>query len=115
MGANIKIARLHNAKREDEIHRMAANLFKGDDIGDTHFFSCDIGTYLTGGKVQPHDHDNLKEIFYFIRGTGKFVLDGKEIPVKGGSIVVVPPKSVHSILNDGNDILQHVVCSVVTP
>ena len=115
MGANIKVVKLHSAKREDEVHRMSVNLFNKGVVGETRFASCDHGTYLTGGKVQPHQPEHLKEIFYFTRGTGIFTLDGKEIPIKAGSAFVVPPRSVHSIVNTGDDILQHVVCSTVVP
>lgn len=113
MGANIKVVKLHNARREDEVHRMSANLFNKSIVGDTRFHSCDHGTYLTGGRVQPHSHDALTEIFFFIRGTGVFTLGDEEIPIKAGSLVVVPPKTLHSIVNNGNDILRHIVCSSI--
>lgn len=112
MGANIKIAKLHDARREDEVGRRSANLFNKTTLQPTRFNSCDHGTYLTGGSFEPHSHPHMKEIFYFIRGTGTFTLDGVDMPVKAGSIVVVEPNRVHRIVNDGTDMLQHIVCSV---
>ena len=108
MGANIKMVKLQNAKHEDEVSRVPRNFFKGDA---STFHSCDHGTYFTGGGVASHNHESIEEIFYFIRGTGVVILDKEEIPVKAGSVVVVPPKSFHEIKNTGADILQHIVCS----
>lgn len=111
MGANIKIVKVHQATHEDETSRISRNFIKGKDVDALSFNSCDHGTYMTGGGVAPHSHDDLEEVFYFIRGTGIFSLDGREIPVKPGSVVVVPPKSVHGVKNTGDDVLQHIVCS----
>lgn len=112
MGANIQIVKLQNAYGEDEISRIPKNFIKGNQLNEIKFNSCDHGTYFTGGGVAAHQHNDLEEIFYFLRGTGVFTLGEEEIPVKAGSVVVVPPKTSHAIHNNGNDILQHIVCSV---
>lgn len=112
MGANLKVVKLHKTMHEDEVSRVSRNFFKDYDVEGV-FNSCDHGTYYTGGSVPAHSHDDVHEIFYFIRGTGLFILDGKEIPVKPGSVINVPPKSVHEIRNTGVDLLQHLVCSVI--
>lgn len=111
MGANIKLVRLKNAVGEDENSRIPKNFIKGNELNSIDFNSCDHGTYFTGGGVAKHNHDDFEEIFYFLRGTGVVILDDEEIPVKAGSVVVVPPKSFHEIQNTGEDILQHIVCS----
>ena len=94
MGANIVITELHDALHEDEISRISRNFFKWRDIGASVLNSCDHGTYFTGGEVPAHVHENTEEIFYFIRGNGVMVLDGKEVPVKAGSVVPVPARVV---------------------
>ena len=111
MGANIKMVKLHNAKGEAETSRVPQNFVKGHEVEADSFNSCDYGTYFTGGGVASHKHNEFEEIFYFTRGEGVVVLNDKEIFVKAGSIVVVPPNTHHSIKNNGKDLLQHVVCS----
>lgn len=111
MGANIKMVKLQNAFHEDEVSRVPRNFIKGNELNEIDFNSCDHGTYFTGGGVAAHKHENLEEIFYFLRGTGVVTLNEQEISVKAGSVVVVPPETNHSIKNTGEDVLQHVVCS----
>ncbi len=111
MGANIKRIKLANTYAEDEISRSSINFVKGKDVGADYFNSCDLGTYLSGGDVPQHVHDDIEEVFYFLRGTGVVYLDKKEIPVKAGSVVPVPPGVYHGIKNTGRDVLQHLVCS----
>ncbi|WP_373893746.1 cupin domain-containing protein [Virgibacillus sp. CBA3643] len=111
MGANIKMVKLQNAFGEDETSRIPKNFIKGNELNSISFNSCDHGTYFTGGGVAAHNHIGIEEIFYFIRGTGIVILDDEEIPVKAGSVVVVPPETYHAIKNTGEDVLQHVVCS----
>ncbi len=111
MGADIQMMRLHNTKHEDEVGRISRNFFKARDLDEGLFNSCDHVTYLTGGEAPAHVHEDTEEVFYVIRGTGVIILNGKEIPVKAGSVVTVPPGAVHAVRNTGQDILQHVVCS----
>ncbi len=113
MGANIKLVNINNTIHEDEVSRVSRNFFKNENLGGDSFNSCDHGTYFTGGSAPAHSHEDAHEIFYFIRGNGILYLDGKEIIVKAGSAVNVPPNAIHEIKNTGDDILQHVVCSVI--
>lgn len=114
MGANIIIKRLSDTNHEEETSRIPRNFIKAIDIDDTSFNSCDHVSYYTGGGVAPHSHEDMEEVFYFVRGTGVLFLDGEEIPVKAGSAVVSPPNTTHEVKNTGDDILQHVVVSVKT-
>lgn len=113
MGANIKVKSLSDALKEDEVTRISRNFFKTKDLDYKYFNSCDHGTYFAEGSAPVHVHENLEEIFYFLRGKGIFLLDSKEITVKAGSVITVPPKISHGIRNVGNDLLQHIVCSSV--
>ncbi|HHY16152.1 MAG TPA: cupin domain-containing protein [Firmicutes bacterium] len=111
MGANIKIVKLHNTKEEGEVSRVPRNFVKGQEHGCEALNSCDHCTYYTGGHLPSSNHLEFEEVFYFIRGTGVFTLDGKDIPVGPGSVVVVPLESFHSVKNTGKDVLEHIVCS----
>lgn len=113
MGANIRVVNVHKAAHDDESSRISRNFLKSKDVGSLSFNSCDHATYLVGGEVTPHRHDNVEEIFYFIRGTGVFYLNDEEIPVKAGSAIVVKPGFSHGVRNTGKDVLQHLVCSTV--
>lgn len=111
MGANIKMVKLQNTINESEVSRVPKNFIKGANFGCESLNSCDHCTYFTGGHLPSANHIGMEEVFYFIRGSGVFILDGKEIPVKAGDVVVVPPESFHAVKNTGKDLLEHVVCS----
>lgn len=44
---------------------------------------------------QPHYHKRATELYYVLEGEGTVVLDGKEQPVRKGSIVHIPPGVIH--------------------
>ncbi|MCG1011525.1 cupin domain-containing protein [Tepidanaerobacter sp. GT38] len=111
MGANIKLLKLHETRREDETTRMSRNFVKRKEFNCATFNSGDYGTYLSGGFVPEHTHSDIEEVFYFTRGSGIVILDGKEIPVSAGDVICVPPGVRHGIKNNGLDVLEHIVCS----
>lgn len=47
-------------------------------------------------RMDPQCHDFL-ELFYLLKGTGVFQIDGRRHPVRGGDILMVPPGRVHRI------------------
>lgn len=55
-----------------------------------------------------HSHD-VEHGMYFIRGRGRFTLDGKAYPVGPGTAVFAPPHAPHSLACEGEEPLQYVV------
>lgn len=45
--------------------------------------------------ARPHYHKRATELYYVLEGEGKLVLDGREHPVRKGSLVHIPPGVVH--------------------
>ncbi len=48
-----------------------------------------------GSIVPQHSHDN-EQITYVLEGALKFAIDGKEVIVRGGEILVIPSNMPHS-------------------
>jgi mannose-6-phosphate isomerase-like protein (cupin superfamily) len=46
--------------------------------------------------AKPHFHKRSTELYYVLKGEGSVILDGKEEPVRKGSIVHIPPGVVHA-------------------
>ena len=61
-----------------------------------------------GGMVPEHTHDKEEEVMYFVAGRGKFVTEGKEIPLEAGVCIYNPPGKPHKIINTGDEILRFV-------
>ena len=66
-------------------------------------------------KSDYHDHENMEQVYYFIKGSGKMLIDGEEYPVTEGDAVHLPPKTKHQLINDGEDEIEHLIISLIVP
>lgn len=48
-----------------------------------------------GGVVPRHSHEN-EQVSYIVSGALKFVMDDREIVVRGGELIQIPPNVPHS-------------------
>lgn len=55
-----------------------------------------------GGKTPPNQHQLAIEMFFILQGEGVAVCDGKEIPLRPGDSLLVPPTGIHEIRNTGS-------------
>ena len=69
-------------------------------------------TYVSLAKLQPtlsyepHDHQNHEEVYYIINGTGKIKVGNETAKFGDGDIIYIPEKAVHSITNDGSEMVE---------
>ncbi len=54
-----------------------------------------------GGEVGEETHEHVEQTLFFLRGTGKAVLNGEESRVSEGDVVVVTPGTKHNFINTG--------------
>lgn len=66
-----------------------------------------------GGEVGEETHNYVEQILFFLSGTGKAILDGKESPVSAGDVFVVTPGTKHNFINTGTESLK--IYTVYTP
>lgn len=71
-------------------------------------FSLLVNEIRPGFVGREHSHD-VEHGMYFIRGRGRFTLNGKEYPVGPGTAVFAPPQVPHSLACEGDEALQYVV------
>ncbi len=69
-------------------------------------------TYVSLAKLQPtlsyqrHNHEDHEEVYYIIHGTGQIKIGSETARFKDGDVIYIPEKSVHSITNDGNEMVE---------
>jgi len=56
--------------------------------------------FLPGQELGAHWHERIEETFYFLRGSGKMVVEGKEERIEVGDVYRIEPGEVHNIIND---------------
>jgi mannose-6-phosphate isomerase-like protein (cupin superfamily) len=59
-----------------------------------------------GGEVGEEIHKYTEQTLFFMSGTGKAILDGKESLIGAGDVVVVAPGTKHNFVNTGTDSLK---------
>ncbi len=59
-----------------------------------------------GGEVGEETHKYTEQTLFFLSGTGKAILNGKESPVSAGDVVVVTPGTKHNFINTGTSSLK---------
>jgi mannose-6-phosphate isomerase-like protein (cupin superfamily) len=59
-----------------------------------------------GGEVGAETHTYTEQTLFFLSGTGKAILNGKESPIKAGDVVVVTPGTQHNFINTGTEPLK---------
>ena len=58
-----------------------------------------------------HAHENVEQIYYITEGSGKMKIDDEIYEVKEGDAVHLPPKTMHQLINDSDDWIQHLIIS----
>ena len=59
----------------------------------------------------PHTHF-FAEMFYVLHGTGRFLVEDEEVPVKENDMVIVNPNVVHTEMSRQNSPLEYIVLGV---
>lgn len=60
------------------------------------------GWMKPGGRHSPHTHA-VEEAVIFLSGRGEVVLDGRRVAVGPGDLLHIPPLTVHSTFNPGDE------------
>lgn len=50
-----------------------------------------------------HTHTSHEELYFFLKGSGEFQVDGDVFPVREGSVVRVAPEGRRSVRNNGTE------------
>ncbi len=83
------------------------------DVGENKTSSMHLIQVRENCEMYLHYHKRHDEVIYVKRGSGIATLDGTRYVVKPGSILQVTSKTMHKLLNTGNEVF--VAVSVITP
>jgi mannose-6-phosphate isomerase-like protein (cupin superfamily) len=79
---------------------------------DPQYRCLKVITYVSFAKLQPrlsyqpHLHDDHEEVYYIINGTGMIKMGNEEVRFRDGDIIYIPENTVHSIINDGEEMVD---------
>ena len=66
------------------------------------------------GMVPPHSH-YVEETLFFIEGKGLASIGERKVDVRPGTMLVIPPGTVHSSIKEGNGALRYLAIFVGNP
>lgn len=72
-----------------------------------------LNCFEPGQEHALHAHAEMDKLYYVVSGRGRFVLEGRELPMEAGAMLVAPQGVPHGIRNAGNERL--VVLAVLAP
>lgn len=89
--------------REKEVLRDTYYLIDREDRGKgpAKRLTCGFTIIYPTGSTTGHAHDDMEEIYYFIKGEGIMVVGDDEFEVKGGDACYVPPGQYHTTYQKG--------------
>ena len=72
-----------------------------------------LNCFEPGQEHALHAHAEMDKVYLVVQGRGRFVLEGRELPMEAGALLVAPQGVPHGIRNDGGGRL--VVLAVLAP
>ncbi len=62
-----------------------------------------LNSFEAGQEHQLHAHSGMDKVYLVINGIGQFLLEGREIQLAAGEMLVAPADVPHGVRNEGPD------------
>jgi quercetin dioxygenase-like cupin family protein len=72
-----------------------------------------LNAFEPGQAHELHAHDGIDKMYHVLEGGGVFLLEGRELPMRAGDLLIAPAGVPHGIRNTGTDRL--LVLAVLAP
>ena len=92
---------------------LASRVFKG--VGPTPWTFVDLVRVPVGADIGLHTHaTGNEEMYIIVCGYGRMQIDGEEIHIGAGDVIINRPGGSHGLVNLGDTALDLVVVEVAT-
>jgi quercetin dioxygenase-like cupin family protein len=93
-------------------------VFNPEKMGKATLFESDrilvgLNSFEPGQEHALHSHAGMDKVYQVVQGRGEFLLEGKEVPMSAGVVLVAPEGVPHGIRNTGDERL--VVLAILAP
>jgi mannose-6-phosphate isomerase-like protein (cupin superfamily) len=100
------------------IRPEAHAVFDSEKMGKATLFRSErlmvgLNCFEPGQEHRLHSHAGMDKVYLVVQGSGRFVLEDRELPMEAGALLVAPQGVPHGIRNDGGGRL--VVLAVLAP
>lgn len=92
--------------------------YRADKMGKSTIFSSPrllvgVNAFEPGQAHALHTHAGMDKVYYVLEGEGLFLIEGAELPMRAGDMLVAPDGVAHGVRNSGPDRLA--VLAVLAP
>jgi quercetin dioxygenase-like cupin family protein len=92
--------------------------WRADRMGKSTLFESQnmmvgLNTFEPGQSHALHSHAGIDKMYYVLEGQGTFLLDGADVPMSAGDVLVAPDGVPHGVRNDSGARL--LVMAVLAP
>ena len=82
--------------------------WRADKMGKSTLFESPrllvgLNAFEPGQTHALHAHQGMDKMYYVLEGRGRFLLDGQELPMKAGDLLVAPDGVPHGVRNDSGE------------
>lgn len=100
------------------IRPEAHAIFDAAKMGKTTLFSSPrllvgLNAFEPGQAHALHAHHGMDKVYHVLEGEGRFLLDGREVPMRAGDLLVAPDGVPHGVHNSSTGRL--VVLAILAP
>ena len=93
-------------------------VFNAEKMGKATLFESDrilvgLNSFEPGQAHALHAHEGMDKVYQVLVGRGTFLLEGEELPMEPGVMLVAPSGVPHGIRNDSDERL--VVSAILAP
>ena len=102
-----------------EVIRPAEHAVYGaDKMGKTALFQSPrmlvgLNAFEPGQSHALHAHQGMDKVYSVVEGEGRFLLEGRELPMRAGDLLVAPDGVPHGVRNTGTQRL--LVLAILAP
>ena len=81
-------------------------VFRPDKMGKSTLFASPrllvgLNAFEPGQEHALHAHEGMDKVYQVVEGRGRFLLEGREIELEAGMLLVAPEGVPHGVRNDG--------------
>jgi mannose-6-phosphate isomerase-like protein (cupin superfamily) len=92
--------------------------WRSDKMGKSTIFESPrmlvgLNAFEPGQSHSLHSHAGMDKLYYVLEGSGLFLLEGRELAMRSGDLMVAPDGVPHGIRNSGKERL--LVLAVLAP
>ena len=93
-------------------------VFHSEKMGKSTLFASErilvgLNAFEPGQEHALHAHAGMDKVYLVVEGRGRFLLEGREIEMESGMLLVAPEGVPHGVRNDGDGRL--VVLALLAP